>query len=370
LRIDRDAIGFDLALERAAITARRTGDAELSALSASGQLDAGLSVHDGQLVLDAYAPLRLELSPAAQSVRTIEGDLALLVSFSDALRPAADNAGGLWNADYYSRFWSSYTSSTTSGTRAGRARAPLVESPRLVAGPFSLRQIAIPLAPLRIAVGTGERLELHAPIAGSALFGTASGLVESAVGWAEDRALLDGRFALALGNIQAGAAGLDIDNAHVPLVEDELDLDLTARSDAWPLTRDTVTRAAAFERPAGLDRISLALQLRKSARSQSVPGVLQLSTDMRVNTMNRILNIIARDLQMTMPPQTMSYRNIEVNLRVNRGIVSTALPWMTLEGVQILSDPALTLESTIRLHGGKSGDTVSLDDLLALIIPH
>jgi hypothetical protein len=364
LKVDREAIELDLAIDPAAVAVQRSGDAERSAVSVSGQLGAALTVHDGQLVLDAYAPLRLEASPAAQPERTIEGDLALLVSFSDALRPAPDNASGLWSPEFYSQFWSSYTV-----LRAGRARAPLLDTPRIVAGPISVRQIRGPLAPLRLAVGTGERLELHAPLDAGVLFGTANGLFESAVSWGEDRALLDSRLALALANIQAGAAGLDIDHAHVPLIEDELDVDLTARSDGLPLTRDTILRAAAFEKPAGLDRIGLALHLRKSARSQSVPGVLQLSTDMQVNTMNRVLNIIARDLQMTIPPHTMSYRNIDVNLRVDRGIVSTALPWMTIEGVQIFPDPALTLESTIRLHGGTSGDTVSLDDLLALFIP-
>jgi hypothetical protein len=74
-------------------------------------------------------------------------------------------------------------------------------------------------------------------------------------------------------------------------------------------------------------------------------------------------------VQMTIPPQTMSYRNIDVNLRVDRGRVSTRTPWMTLEGLQILSDPRLTLESTVRLYGGRSGDTLSLDDLLALLVP-
>jgi len=364
LKIDRDAIGLDLAIGPATISVRRTGDPERSALSASGQLSAGLTVHDGQLVLDAYAPLRLDASLPAQPARTIDGDLALLVAFSDALRPAPETGNGLWNAEYYAGFWSGYTV-----TRASRARAPLIDSPRVVAGPISVRQIASPLAPAPIDVGTGERLELHAPFTGSALFGTANGLFESAVGWGEDRALLDSRFTLTLGNIQAGAMGLDIDDAHVPLIEDELDVDLTARSDGLPLTRDAIARAAAFETPAGLDRISLALQMHKSARSQAVPGVLQLSIGTQLDTLNRILNTIVRDLQMRAPPQTMLYRSIDVDVRVDRGRVATDTPWVTLDGVRIFSDSHLALDGTVRLHGGRNGDSLTLDDLLALFIP-
>jgi hypothetical protein len=366
LKIDREAIGLDLTLEPATITWRRTGESDGSALAASGAVGAGLTVHEGQLVLDAYAPLRLEASLPAQPTRTLDGELAMLVAFSDALRPAppTSSGSGLWDADFYSRFWSGY-----SVTRAGRARAPLVDSARLVAGPVSVRQIAGPLGPLRIAVGHGERLELFAPFDARALFGTASGFLESAVRWRADQASLDSRFTLHLGNIQAGAVGLDVDAGHVPLVEDEVDADLAVRSDELPLTRETLARANAMKAPAGLDRISLALAVRKSARSQSMPGVLQLSTGMQVNTLNKVLNDVVRGVQMKAPPQTMLYKNVDVNVRVDRGRVATDAPWVTLDGVQLFSDSILALEGTVRLHGGRNGDSLTLDDLLALFIP-
>ena len=140
------------------------------------------------------------------------------------------------------------------------------------------------------------------------------------------------------------------------------------RSDDLPLTRDTIDRVGALEPPAGLDRISLTLDVHKSARSQSVPGVLQLSSDTQVNTFNRVLNAVVHDLQMAVPPQTMLYRNIDVSVSVDRGTVATELPWVTLEGLQILSTPNLALEGTVRLHGGKNGDTVTLGDVLAVFI--
>ncbi|MBZ5560312.1 MAG: hypothetical protein LAO77_23900, partial [Acidobacteriia bacterium] len=363
LRVDGGKADLDAAADPATITWRRSNETESSTLSATGTLGAGVTVHDDHLVLDADAPLQLGVALGSQPRRRTDTELALLVAFSDALKPAPATSSGLWDAEYYSRFWSNYTA-----TRAGRARSPLFDSPRIVAGPISVRQITGPVAPLRIAVGHGERLELHAPFSARALFGTANGLVESAVGWRADQASLDSRFTLQLGNIQAGAVGLDLDDGHVPLVEDELDADLAVRTDGLALTREMIARAAAFESPVGLDRIGLALQLHKSARSQAVPGVLQLSTDMQVNTLNKILNIIASDLQMTVPPQTMTYRNIDVNVRVDRGVVTTATPWLTLDGAQILSDPHLALEGTVRLYGGRNGGTLTLDDLLALFI--
>lgn len=365
-RVSRDALGLDIALESATITWRRVGETETSAFTASGQVGAGLAVHKGQLVLDAYAPLRLEVSLAARPAHTIDGDVALLVAFSDALKPAPATASGLWDAEYYSRFWSSYAA--LAGTRAGRARAPLIDSPRSVLGPISLRQIAGPAPPLRIAVGHGARLELSAPFAARALFGTASGLVESAVAWREHDALVDSRLTLQLHNIQTGAVGLDIDDGHVPLVEDEVDANVTLRADGWPLTRETLARAAARETPSGLDRISMALNVRKSDRSRWVPGVFQLSTGTQADTLNKVLNTVLRDLQMKVPPQVMLYRNIDVNVRVDRGRVATDTPWVTLDGVQIFSDPNVTLAGTVRLHGGRNGDSLTLDDLLALFI--
>jgi hypothetical protein len=361
LHVDDEQIGLDLAADMATLTWRRPEEAAASTLTAAGELAAVLAVHDDQLVLDARTPVRLEASLGAQPRRRIAGDLALLVTFSDALRPAPATSGGLWDADYYSRFWKSYAA-----TRADRGGPPLVDSPRLVAGPFSVRQIAGPLQPLFIAVGHGERLELHAPFSGRALFGTASGLLETAVQWRGNQAWLNSRFNLQLGEFQAGAVGLDVQNGHVPLVEDELDADITVRSDDLPLTRDSIDRLAALEAPAGLDRISLALEVHKSARSQSVPGVLQLSSDTQVNTLNRLVNVVVRDLQMAVPPQTLLYRNIDVDVRVDRGTVATQLPWVTLGGVRILSAPNLALDGTVRLHGGKNGDTFTLGDVLAL----
>jgi hypothetical protein len=363
LHVDPEEIGLDLAADPAMLTWRRPDEPEGSTLTASGELGAVLTAHDDQLVLDAAIPVRLEASLGAQPRRRIAGDLDLLVAFGDALRPAPATSSGLWDADYYSRFWKSYPA-----TRAGRSGAPLVDSPRLVAGPLSVRQVAGPLRPLRIAVGHGDRLELHAPFSGRALFGTANGLLETAIQWRGNQASLNSRFNLQLGKVQASAVGLDVQNAHVPLVEDELDADIRVRSDDLPLTRDTIDRLSALEPPDGLDRISLALGVHKSARSQSVPGVLQLSSGMQVNTFNRVLNAVVHDLQMAVPPQVMLYRNIDVNVSVDRGKVATGLPWVTLEGLRILSTPNLALEGTVRIHGGRNGDTLTLGDVLALFI--
>jgi hypothetical protein len=328
-------------------------------LAASADLTAELTIHDDQLVLDAYAPIRFDGSLGANNRTRFSADVPLLVSFSDALKPAPAPSDGLWDADYYRRFWTSYPI-----TRAGRSGAPLIDSRRIVAGPISVRQILVPPESLRVAVGLSDRLAVHLPLSGRALFGTAQGFFDAGVQWRGPQAALSGRFNLALRNLQAAAVGLDSEHGHVPVVEDELDADIAVRSDDLLLDRHSIDLLAAYTTPAGLDRLSLSLALRKSARSRSIPGVFQLSTGTRLNTLNELLNTLGRDLQLMVPPRTMLYRNLDINFLVDKGTVVTERPWLKLEGLQIFSSPNLALESNIRLYGGRNGDTLHLRDWL------
>src|SRR4029450_9221680 len=97
--------------------------------------------------------------------------------------------------------------------------------------------------------------------------------------------------------------------------------------------------------------------------SRSIPGMLQLSGDTRVNTVNALLNRIVRDVQVASPPQRLQYRDFLLDLRVDRGKVVAKSPWLTLEGVQIFS-PLFDLGGNFRLHGSRNGEAVELQNLL------
>jgi hypothetical protein len=142
-----------------------------------------------------------------------------------------------------------------------------------------------------------------------------------------------------------------------------------ARMDNLRVDRNTVAGILSFQPPAGLEALSLSLQLRKSERSQSTPGMLQLSSDTQVNTLNSILNRILRDLRLANPPQKISYRNLVLDFRVDKGRVATEAPWLKIDGLRLFSSPNLDLEGNVRLHAGRYGETLELRNLLDAIIP-
>jgi hypothetical protein len=229
-----------------------------------------------------------------------------------------------------------------------------------------VRQLLLPLAPLKIAVGTADRLELHAPFTARALFGDANGLLQTAVDWTADRGLVTTNLSLALRNIQASAIGIDYGTGHSAIVEDEMDGDISMRTDKWPVDRDSLSQLRALQ-PSNLDKVSLAVDFRKTARSKSTPGVLQLSSDAQVNVLNDILNRIIRDLQLAVPPRSASYGNFVLNFHVENGRVATKSPWLVVDGIQIFSSPFLDLDSTVRLHGSRNGEALELRDVLNLL---
>jgi hypothetical protein len=332
-------------------------------ISGNGQIDVDLSLHNDHLVLDGHLPLRLRASLGAEPARTFELNLPVLVAFSDALKPAGRNSSDFWDSDYYRAFWSSYR------IRQAARGGVFFNTPRLVAGGLSLRQVLLPTEPLQIALGAADRLELHVPFAGRALFGTAGGSLQTAIRWLPERALVSTNFNLQLRNIQAGAIGIDSGNGHLPYVEDELDGDISVHIVDWPLDRKLIGTLAAFESLPGTDRLSARVEFWKSLRNQSVPGILQLSSDTQLKTLNELLNRIIRDVRLKMPPRSVSYRNLRLKLDIEKGRISTASPWLTLEGLRIFSSPLVDIDGTVRLRGSRTATPLELDRLLGLSGP-
>ena len=314
----------------------------LSTVSGAAGLSGDLKIHDGFLVADAYAPLNLTTSGIGLPPK-LDFRLPLLVAFSDALRPATEG-NRLWNRDYYANFWSGYRPGQSS-----RGTVALVNDSRVVAGPVSIRGIFAPTERLRIAVGHSGRLGLHAPFGARLLFGTAAGALDVALEWPQDRLSVESTLDLALRNLQAGAVGLDSGTGHLPLLEHELDGDVSVKVSGWPIR---------------LDETNFDIDIRTSSRNGSLPGMFQLRNDVNVNVLNNVLNAIIKDIQLNIPPSSLVFNNLSLKVNANKGTVRTDKPWFKLEGIRIPSSDKLDLEGNIRLFGARNGETLELRNLL------
>ena len=65
----------------------------------------------------------------------------------------------------------------------------------------------------------------------------------------------------------------------------------------------------------------------------------------------------------------MFYRDLKVDLRIDRGKIATQPAWLKLDGLRIFSSSRLDLDSNIRVYGAKNGETVELRSLLGGISP-
>lgn len=333
-----------------------------SEIGFAGATGAGLSLHDGLLVLDARAPLDVSAAAGGGPLRRWSFDLPLLAAFDRRLSPSPDAAEGLWDQARYAGFWSGYPV-----RRAAGGRHALVDDARLLVGPLSLRQLLVPLEPLKIAVGHSGGLQIHVPFKGRTLFGTVDALAEAGLRWNNDQASIDTRVRLASRNLQAGALGLAEDGGHLPFLQDELDADLRVSAEDFPLTRETPAGLASLDRSL-LEHVTLDLSLRRSSRNAATPGVLQFSSGARVRTLNQVLDRIIHDVQLAVPPRAVFYRDLEVRLEMERGRIRTESPWLKMGGFEIFSSPGLALEGNIRLFGARNGETLHARDLLGTFV--
>jgi hypothetical protein len=333
LQVRDDQIGL-----RVATNIRRLSGGALD-VNGEAVLDGDLRIHDGQLVMDAYAPIRLNGLPLG----ALNFRMPILLAFTDTLKPAT-TPERLWDTDYYTKFWSSYVTG-----QASRGTAAFIDDSRRVVGSLSIRELVAPLSALQIAIGYSGGIGIHVPLSARVLHGTAAGFLDASATWPNNRLALQSRLGLHLENLQAGAIGLDSNSGHLPFLEHELDGDISLRTEGWPLT---------------IAGASFGLDLRTAGRNGSLPGTFQFGSGTSVKTLNGILDKVIRDLQFAVPPSSFSFRNFALSLNVDRGKVRTDGPWLTIEGLRIVSSENVNLEGNIRLHGARNGETVDLRGLL------
>jgi hypothetical protein len=233
---------------------------------------------------------------------------------------------------------------------------PVLNLNQFTAGPLSLRQLLFPLGALRLAVGHATHLQLHFPFEGRALFGDATGVLQTDIGWAEEQASVTAQGGLSLTDFQAGALGLASHGGHVPFVEDELSGRVTFRADHFLVDRNTVSNvlsgSSANQSFEGLD---LDLRLNRSQRHLETPGVFQLSTQTELVTLNNLLGKISGDIRLSGQLASMLYRGLDFRFSVENGRILTEPLLLDLRGAEIFSSTKLELGADLRVHWQKEG---------------
>jgi hypothetical protein len=83
--------------------------------------------------------------------------------------------------------------------------------------------------------------------------------------------------------------------------------------------------------------------------------MLQAASGITLKPADRLLKILTRNLNLTMPPRALQYRNMALDFRVEQGLVQTEPVLLTLSGVQIFGVQGLTLDSKVRVLWGGQG---------------
>ncbi len=339
------------------------GSTERSRVSGSASVLSNISVQGDSLLVDAAAPLRVQLAPAGALRTQLDVRLPVQIVFSEHLEQPRAPSDLLWDEDYYSTFWRDHPS-----VHSSLGIVPPLNSAELAAGPLAVLQLLAPSEAVHLALGYADTLQVHAPFAARVLFGGAAGIFQSNVKWSGRKALVDTRLNVAMKNIQAGAVDAAIEGANFPLVEDELDGRIAFRSDDLALDADSLALLLAG-RPseAQLDALGLSVKLTRSPEVANASGILQLSSDIQINVLNEALNRIIADIQLSNPPRLILYKDFTVDFQMEHGRIRTEPAVLALGGVQIFASKFVDVEGQVKVHLAPAGERVLLRDLIGML---
>jgi hypothetical protein len=264
------------------------------------------------------------------------------------LTPATTNSGELWDPGFYDHFWSSYWPGPSATV------TPLLGRHEIVWNGFSARGLFEPAGPVQVAVGYGDALGLHAPLDGTLLHGTATGLLQARVAWDAGGAEVSSYGAVALRNIQAGDLGTDGGSGHVSWVEDTLDGDIQFSTRGMRI--DAVSAGRWFENigeATELDTVDLRAVVRTARTDPPLPGWLQLRTGLALRPADESLQRVVHQLRLLLPPQGLTYQGLTLDLHVREGRLQADRPWLDLERVVVPGEWPLRTEGRIRVFWGR-----------------
>jgi hypothetical protein len=202
----------------------------------------------------------------------------------------------------------------------------------------------------KIAIGYGDALQFHATFQQPFTSGTIGGMAQAAIRWPSGAASVDSFGHVKFRGLEAGVFALP-----TPYLEDRLDGDVTFSTKGFLADRLLVPQLLAdASRIRQLDNVDFSVQVRSAADGAHLPGILQAASGITLKPANELLKLLARNLNLTMPPRALQYRDMTLDFRVKQGLVDTEPVLLTLNGVQIFGIQGLTLDSKVRiLWGGK-----------------
>jgi hypothetical protein len=205
--------------------------------------------------------------------------------------------------------------------------------------------------PLRLAIGYGDALEIHAAFDQPFTSGTIGGLAQAAIRWQKDAASVDSFGAFTFRGLEAGAIALPR-----PYLEDRLDGDVQFSTKGFLADRLLAPQLLAdASRVRQLDSVDFSVQVRSAADGAHLPGILQTESGITLKPANQFLQLLTSSLNLTSAPRALQYQDMALDFRVRQGQVQTEPELLTLSGVQVFGVDGLTLDSKVRVMWGGRG---------------
>jgi hypothetical protein len=325
-------------------------------LDFSSTIATDLSLLEDQLILDALLQAQCDLRLKGLDLHRADLKVPLLIAFGDALQPVNAPHGPLWDSQRYSAFWDRYR--PVNATVAGKA---LWQWTEVALGPVEIEELSV-APPLRAVIEISkDAVQMDAPVKGSFLFGESAGSLQSQIRWAGDEAVLDSFFGWSLQDAQAEALHVATGFGYQPLVQDRMGLSLAASARGLTLSRRIIESALAD--PGSFNQFDkLALDLNVG----SVPGStgrLQLESGFDVKHMNGLLRQIANDIQLTFPPEVISWGSAKVKLLLKDGAVDNNMPIVALTAVEGVRNSLTQFSGSLRLFAGRES-SIPVQDIV------
>ena len=319
-------------------------------LDFSSNLAADLSLHEDQLILDAL--MRLDYGLRMDGLGSHRADLRvpLLVAFGEALQPVIAPHGPLWDSQHYSVFWDGFR--PVNALLAGKEAWQWTE---VALGPVEIGELSV-APPLRAAIELSKDvIQVDLPVKGSFLYGDSAGTLQSQLRWTGDEAALDTFLGWSLQNAQAEALHIATRFGYQPLVQDLMGLSLSASARGVTLSPRVLEAAVADPgRFNQFDRIALDLDV---ASAPGSVGRLQAESDFDVKRMNDLMRQITNAIQLTYPPEAITWENARVKLLLKDGALDNEVPLVALTGLQGARNNLAQFSGTVRLFAGRDRST-------------